>query len=86
MEYLYLSSEERVYGEDLQTSLGYLQNRIDKTTGQIIVRGIKYTNEGKYQNYFYQYAPIEFDHATINTMVTRRNWAICWDPTFNKKN
>lgn len=81
LEYIYLSStSDYIVNTSLSTYLSLIPFRKNKPTGQIIIRGIKY-----YANTFpasYRYSPVEFDTNTINSIVTRRNWAICWDPTF----
>lgn len=81
LEYLYLSStSEYIVNSSLLTILSKLPWRNTNTPGQIIIRGIKY-----YPNTLpasYRYSPVEFNTNMINSVVTRRNWAICWDPTF----
>lgn len=85
LEYIYLSSTpEYIVGNAngvfLLNTLLRVTNRNSKSHGQIIIRGIKY-----YDTTFpssYRYSPVEFPTNTINSAVTKRNWAICWDPTF----
>lgn len=87
LEYLYISSTSDYIvgngstpGSNLRMALISLPLRKTKTPGQIIVRGIKY-DEKLFPDH-YLYSPVEFDKTLINNSVTKRNWAICWDPTF----
>lgn len=81
LEYLYLSStSEYIVNSNLLASLSSLHNRTQKTPGQIIIRGIKINTTGTIA--YYKYSPVEFPTSAINNLVISRNWAICWDPTF----
>ena len=87
LEYLYTPSTPEYIvgsgttpGDNLRRSLSYICSRQTKTPGQIIIRGIKYDNTLFPASYLY--SPVEFSKTLINNTVTKRNWAICWDPTF----
>lgn len=87
LEYLYISSTSDYIvgngstpGSNLRMALISLPLRKTKTPGQIIVRGIKYDEKLVPDHYIY--SPVEFDKTLINNSVTKRNWAIYWDPTF----
>lgn len=87
LEYVYLSSTPEYLvglgspeGDNLRAALGTLKNRTSDTMGQIIIRGITFCPQ--YRNPCYEYSAVEFDRYYINSVTTRRNWAICWDPEF----
>lgn len=65
-------------GNNLRVALNTLQNRTNTSTGQIIIRGMRLSPN--FLDFFYKYSSITFDPYYINLTVTRKNWAICWDP------
>jgi len=85
LEYVYLSSTPEYVvgagaseGDNLKAALSTLPNRNIKSSGKIIIRGIKLNR--KYKNPYYEYTPLTYDPYYIDLSVTRKNWAICWDP------
>lgn len=91
LEYVYLSSTpeyiidgEASGGNNLKSVLTTLVGRQNRDIGKIIIRGMtsKVNSFGALSLYYYDYAPVKFDKYYINTVVTGKNWAICWDPTY----
>lgn len=88
LESVYLSSESEYLvgcgtpeGNNLRVALNTLKDRTSMSTGQVIIRGMKYKLE--FQSSGYRYTAVTFDPYYINLTVTRKNWAICWDPKMN---
>ena len=87
LEYLYISSTPEYIvgcgnapGANLRVALLVLRSRKTTTPGQVIIRGIKYDTTIFPNSYLY--SPVTYDQTSINTFITNRNWAVCWDPTF----
>lgn len=94
LEYVYLSSTpeyiidgEASGGSNLKSVLTTLVGRPNKGIGKIIIRGMahKMDTKGEIGRLYYDYTPVKFDKYYINTVVTGKNWAICWDPIYKFK-
>ncbi|WP_301847652.1 hypothetical protein [uncultured Parabacteroides sp.] len=91
LEYVYLSSTPEYIidglasgGNNLKSVLTTLVGRPNKDIGKIIIRGMAQMlgDYGELRRLYYGYTPVKFDKYSINTTVTIKNWAICWDPTY----